>query len=320
MTVLLRRSWIAPLFLVGLALPALADDKPALKWKLDKDREFFQDMSSNTEQEMTVAGSKITNKQKQNFIFSYKVLDVDKDGNIVVRQKIEGVKMDIEISGSPKISYDSTKTDAGTSPLGEFFKVLVGTEFKLTLGKDLKVTKVEGRDDFIKKLGGTNPQMEPLLKQILSEEALKEMAEPIFGSVPNGDVPDSKTWERPSKFDMGPIGSYENKYKYTYEGKDKDNAKLDRIKVATEVKYVKPKDDAVSGGLPFKIKEATITPKKADGFILFNPEAGRIEASEANLELAGNLKIEIGGQTSSVDMTQKQQTTVKTTDANPIKK
>src|SRR5262249_4213226 len=101
MTVLLRRSWIAPLFLVGLALPALADDKPVLKWKLEKDREFFQEMASNTEQEMTVAGSKITNKQKQTFIFSYKVLEPDKDGNTVVRQKIEGVKMDIEISGSP---------------------------------------------------------------------------------------------------------------------------------------------------------------------------------------------------------------------------
>jgi hypothetical protein len=184
----------------------------------------------------------------------------------------------------------------------------------------MKVTKVDGRSEFIKKLGTANPQMEGLLNQILSEDALKEMADPTFAAIPVKEIAVGEKWEKPSKFDMGPIGKYENTYKYTYEGKDKTNAKLDRIKVETVVVYKKPDDTVSSGGLPFKIKKAELTAKKADGFNLFDNEKGRVESSEQNLDLSGKLDIEIGGQTTTVELSQTQKMTVKTTDADPTKK
>jgi hypothetical protein len=307
-------------FTLGLTAAASAADATTLKWKFEKDKPFYQEMSSDTTQTMKVAGSDIKNSQKQTFYFSWTPKEQDKDGNWVINQKIEGVKMKIEISGSPPIDYDSTKEGAASTPLGDFFKVLVGSEFKLTVDKDMKVTKIEGRDDFIKKLGGANPQMEPLLKQILSEDALKEMADPTFAAVKISEVKVGDTWDRKSKFDMGPIGRYQNEYKYTYQGKDQANAKLDRIKVDTTVKYEKPDDAAFGGGLPFKIKTADLAAKNANGFVLFDNEKGRVEGSEANLELSGKLGIEIGGQTTNVELSQTQKTTTKTTDTNPIAK
>jgi hypothetical protein len=304
---------------VGLTAATPAADTTTLKWKFEKDKPFYQEMSSDTTQKMKVAGSEINNTQKQTFYFSWTPVE-EKDGTWVLKQKIEGVKMKIEISGSPPIDYDSTKEGAATTPLSDFFKVLVGSEFKLTIDKDMKVTKIEGRDEFIKKLGGANPQMEPLLKQILSEDALKEMADPTFAAVKTGEIKVNDTWERPSKFDMGPIGKYNNVYKYTYQGKDQGNNKLDRIKVDTTVKYEKPDDAAFGGGLPFKIKTAELTPKNATGFVLFDNEKGRVEGSESNLELSGKLGIEIGGQTTNVELSQTQKTSVKTTDTNPVAK
>jgi hypothetical protein len=236
-TVLARRWLVRSLVALGLFVAvsltaaAPAADMTTLKWKFEKDKPFYQEMSSDTTQNMKVAGSDIKNVQKQTFYFSWTPVEQDKDGNWILKQKIEGVKMKIEISGSPPIDYDSTKEGAATTPLGDFFKVLVGSEFTLTIDKDMKVIKIEGRDDFIKKLGGANPQMEPLLKQILSEDALKEMADPTFAAVKTGEIKVNDTWERPSKFDMGPIGKYNNLYKYTYQGMDQGNTKLDRIKV-----------------------------------------------------------------------------------------
>ena len=64
-------------------------------------------------------------------------------------------------------------------------KALVGSEFTLTVSADGKVTKVDGREDFVKKLTSANPQMGPLLQQILSDDALKQMADPTFAAVPN---------------------------------------------------------------------------------------------------------------------------------------
>ena len=55
--------------------------------------------------------------------------------------------MDIEIGGN-KIVYDSTNPSAGTSnnPLQDFFKALVGSEFKLTISPEMKVVKIEADD------------------------------------------------------------------------------------------------------------------------------------------------------------------------------
>lgn len=323
---MLSRRWlIASLLVVGLAVPAFGQDKVTLKWKFEKDKAFYQEMTSETTQNMKVQGSEIKNVQKQTFYFSWTPLEQDKDqkeaGTWKIKQKIEGVKMSIEISGSPPITYDSTKAEgAGNTPLGEFFKVLVNSEFTITVNKEMKVIKVEGRDEFIKKLGSANPQMEGLLKQILSEDALKEMADPTFAAIPVKEMPVGEKWERQSKFDMGPIGKYDNTYKYAYEGKDKTNAKLDRIKIETTVKYIKPDDNAPTGGLPFKIKKADLNAKKADGSILFDNDKGRVENSEQNLDLSGKLDIEIGGQTTTVELNQTQKMTVKTTDTNPVKK
>jgi hypothetical protein len=335
LNVLRRRGlWIA-LCVLGLVLPAVGQDtknkaadkaatgadKPAnLKWKFEKDKPFYQTMTTSTEQNMKVMNSDVTQKQEQTFWFSWTPTGQDKDGNWTLKQKIEGVKMSINIGGQ-NIDYDSTKDSAATNPLADFFKNLVGSEFTLTVDKNtLKVKDISGRSEFVKKLAAANPQMEPLLNQILSDQALKEMADPTFAAVPNKEVKKGDpAWERESKLNMGPIGSYENTYKYTYEGKDEKQKNLDRIKVDTTLKYVPPADTqaGATNPLPFKIKTANLTSSDAGGTILFNEDKGRVESSDLSLTLKGELTIEIGGTTTKVDLNQKQNTKVTTSDTQP---
>ena len=96
--------------------------------------------------------------------------------------------MKIDIAGSP-VSYDSTNEAAagGTNTaLSEFFKALKGSQFTLTIGKDCTVEKVEGREEFVKKLTSANKQLEQLLNKILGEEAMKQMADPTLWSCSQG--------------------------------------------------------------------------------------------------------------------------------------
>src|SRR5262249_34771341 len=149
-----RRRFLPLLVLAVFALPAWAQDKTELKWKFEKGKPIYQELTTETNQEMKVMGMEVKQKQKQTFYFSWTPVE-QKDKDWIIKQKIEGVKMEIEIGGN-KIAYDSEAPGAGNNPLADFFKAIKGSEFTLTVGPDMKVTKVEGRKEFIDKLGATN--------------------------------------------------------------------------------------------------------------------------------------------------------------------
>ena len=108
----------------------------------------------------------------------------------------------------------------------------------------------------------------------------------------------------------------ENSYVYTYMGKD--DKKLDKINVETKLVYKEPAADGGVGALPFRIKKAKLESKPSTGTILFNSDLGRIEKSSMMLELDGDLDIEIGGQTTTVKLSQTQDTTVETSPKNYV--
>ncbi len=292
-----------------------AGDK--LEWKaFDKaGAKFYQEMTTKTDQTMKVMQMEVKQKQEQTFYIEWTVEKAEKD-YWLVRQKIIGVKMDIEIGGN-KISFDSQAKEQQANPLTDFFKALIDAEFTLKIDrKTMTVTDVTGQKEFVARLSKANPQLQPLLNAILSENALKQMADPVFSAVPPGGVvPDSGTWTRESKLDMGPIGTYDTTYTYTYKGaKDK----VATIDVASTLKYSPPGNKG-GEGLPFKIASATLKSDKGTGEVKFDTEKGRIASSNMNLNLSGDLTIEIAGMTTEVNLVQKQESTLRTTDTNPIK-
>ncbi|MBO0698662.1 MAG: hypothetical protein J2P46_09725, partial [Zavarzinella sp.] len=105
-----------------------------LAWKFVKDQPFWQEMTTRTVQNIKVQGLEVGQNQEQTFYFKFEPLKQEGD-KWIVKQTIEGVKMKIDIAGSP-VSYDSTNESAaaGTNTaLSEFFKALKGSQFILTI-------------------------------------------------------------------------------------------------------------------------------------------------------------------------------------------
>lgn len=294
--------------------PAAAGDKFDIRWKFEKEKKIYQEMVTKTTQAMKVMGMEVNQTQEQTFYFSWELKDEDKDKNITLLQKIEGVKLQIDIAGNP-IKFDSSSPGSANTSLAEFFKQLVGTEFKVTLDKDMRVVKVEGRDEFLKKLGQANQTMEPLLKKVLNEDALKQMADPAFGMVPGRPVAKGESWSRDSKLNLGPIGSYKNAYKYTLENVNKDVAD---IRVDSTLVYEAPTESGE--GLPFRIKSAKLQGKDSGGRIAFDMAKGRLDKQELRVKLEGELDIEIAGTATKVELKQDQTTTITTSDESQLKK
>ncbi len=312
-----RRAISAALvMLLGLAVQAPAQEV-TLKWEFQKDKPIYQELTTVTKQTMKVMGMDITQNNTQTFIFSWTPKEQDATKNWIITQKLIAVKMNTEIGGVTT-SYDSTATgtQATNNALGEFFKALVGSEFKITLTPELKIIKIEGRDEFVSKLVRANPTMEAILKQILGDEALKQMADPAFAAIPNKPVKKGDTWERKLNLNMGPIGTYDTTNTYTYEGVD--SSKLEKIKVDTKLKYIAP-GPAAAGSLPFKIKAGTeLTSKSATGTVYFDNTKHRLDHSDMKLNLEGKLEIDVGGTSTEVNLNMDQTTTVKITDTDPI--
>jgi hypothetical protein len=288
----------------------------ALAWKLEQGKPFYQEMTTETFQRTTVLGQSFTQQQKVTFFLSWTPIGKDRNGNWKVKQKIEGLRIEIEVGGN-KIPFDSTKNGAGVNPLSDFFKALIGSEFLLTLDNNMKISKIEGRGDFLKKLTKENQGMAPLLKSILSDEALKQMSDPAFALIPNKAVKKGDSWELKNTLDMGSIGTFYTIYRCTYEGADEND--LQMIRVNPRLEYKVPGAN-VDGALPFKFLKADLTSTDCKGDILFDSQKGRVVYSNMTMNLSGTMTIEISGNPSEVTIDQTQTTTVKTSDENPIPK
>ncbi len=303
------------LFALVANVPALAqgDKEETWVWKAfsKKDAKFYQELTTETTQNMKVMGQEVKQEQKQTFYIEWTAGE-PKGDEWFVSQKIIGVKMNINIGGNT-IAYDSTDAQAPANPMTDFFKALTQAELKLTINsKKMEVTKIEGADGLIEKLGGTNAQLQPLLKSILSDAALKQMAEPTWGAFPIVPVKKGSTWDKKFNLDLGGIGTYDTKYTYTVESDDKTQAK---VKVDAKLEYKAPTDKR---GLPFAIKSAKLASTEGTGSATFDKEKGRIESSNMKMKLEGDLDIEIAGMVTAVRLEQTQNSTVRTTDANPI--
>jgi len=317
--------------LLGVALAATVgaqDRKFELKFKNEKGEltPFYQEMSTDVTQVIKVQGQDLTQKQKSTFWYQWTPIKEEKvkEGNEdvikwTVKQKIEGLEMNIDISGNP-INYSSKAEatgSAGNPGLLEFFKNLKDSEFTATLGKNYKVEKVEGKDLFIQKLGAGSAQMDALLKKVMTDDALKEMTDPTYKLFPDGPKKPGDKWEKTTKLSLGPIGSYDLVYKLTYVGPEKEGANKDKdkIEIETVITYAAPKDNP--DGLLFRIKDGsklTSDPAKSKGTVIYDPKTQRIESAEININLKGELIVVIGGTDTKVELTQEQKTTIKTKD------
>ena len=105
------RRWIRLSLFVGLVGMTLTGQRQeTLKWKVfEKDsKPFYQKVETETTQELKVQDMTFKQRQKQTFLMEW-IPKGEKDGDIIVEQKIVGVKMSLDIGGNNGQSILSIK-------------------------------------------------------------------------------------------------------------------------------------------------------------------------------------------------------------------
>jgi hypothetical protein len=294
--------------------PAPIDRGVRLEWRFIADKPFYQKTITETSQKMIVGGNDVAMTQKQTFVSRWVPVRQLPDRSWVVKHTIQTVQVEIELAGN-KITFDSSKAD-DNSPLSGFFKALVGAELTMTISPRKKVTKVDGREALLEKIGKADPTLKAMMEGILSEGTLKQMADPLFAVLPGKSVKKGERWAEQSKIDMGGIGSYTTLSSYVFEGPDPSDKKLGRIAVTQKLTY-SPAGPGAGGALPFKVVSTDFKKLEGTGTVWVNLKKGRIERSELALGLKGKMTIDIGGMNTEIDVDQKQKVTITTSDAPP---
>jgi hypothetical protein len=291
--------------------PVKAGDAPKFTAFGPDSKEFWQEVTTETTQDMKVAGQDVRQQQKQTFYIKWKPLPM-KDKDFVVEQQVVAIKMNIDIGGN-KIAFDSTVPAAkqAKNPMTDFFNALMNQKLKFTISPTMEVKEIEGRTEFIKSLSDTNPAIKTLLDTIMSDAALKKMAEPTWWAVPQKTGAGDK-WDGKSKLDLGPIGTYDTTFNFTYEGSTNN---VDKVKIDADLKYTAPPKDKT--GLPFIIKEATLAGKSTSGEAYFDRAKGRIEKSKLVMKIEGDLNIEVGNVVTAINLKQEQTSSTQTFDKLP---
>jgi len=320
------RIAVVALMSVSLASTATGQERTfALKFKNDKGTllPFYQEVNRDVTLHSKARGQDLwLSQQKSTFWYAWTPVKEEKikDGadefvRWTLKMRTEGLKLDVDLLSDP-IKYDSRTPaalgSAGTPGLVELFKSLRDSEFTVPLGKNYKVEEVAGREEFIKRLlaGGS----QELLAKLTADDVLKEMTDPTYKLLPEGPKKKGDKWERKTSLNLGPIGSYELTYKFTYLEPDKDGDKKDFDKIEVEtVTNTAPKEPAE--GPTFRYKDGKLIsdpawqfrykdgsklisdPEGSQGVVYYDPKVQRIAEATINIKLRGDLIMVIRGGT-----------------------
>ena len=226
--------------------------------KLEKDKKFYQEMKTEVTQVIKVQGQDLT--QKQDSTFQFKWTPTKQEGDKwIVEQEVEGLKMTIDISGNV-ITYDSSKArwrrdrrQPDTDAVLQIARRAPSSPPRST--RTRRSRRWKARRQFIEDLGAGSPQMDTLLKKIMTDDALKQMCDPIIRLDPRRAEEGRRYLEEGQHPQPRPHRNvHDHLHVQIHRARKKD---MDKIEVETSLKYNAPK--AMNTGrsaLPHQGREA----------------------------------------------------------------
>jgi len=283
-------------------LAATAPGQTQLEWHFKKDDKFFVEETTGVKQTLTVLGSETRQDLDYTRVSRFTVLEKNADGSVVLKQEVLNIKVN-QGAGDP---------NADTKLLQR----LQGAAFKITLDPKGRVTGFEGYDALVKKIAAGDEDLAKMVRLLLTEESLKKPIELLLAFQPGKEVAPGDTWRGKLTLPFGPLGALETVNTYEFQGKEKDNAEVVKLSVASKVTYQPP---AGEGALSFKVTRGDVKAVKAQGTIWFQTARGRLVRAESTRHLQGTLTVTAAtGQTLTLGLVQEQTVKTRVDDNNPL--
>lgn len=267
------------------ALPA-----QPLVWKFEKGQIFHAERTASQTQTVELKGK--TFKQQHASTWHVRLDVKDKLGDDF-RIQATLTKVEHESSGGA----DTDKIDP------KLHEKMQGAVFTLDVSRGGKLVKLQGYDEFLKRLGDGKADRLKALRVTLPEAAVKEALADLFGPLPAKDI----VWKRDYVEPIPHFGSLRSTAHYEHTGRKKG---LDMIYYRIDTKYDPPaKDDRAL----FRITKGSIDTDKAQGTIAFDNAAGHLFEHHRTMTLRGKLTIEAQERRETLEFTSENEVKIRVT-------
>src|SRR5436190_13210521 len=183
-----------------------------IKWPLN--RYIKQDMNVQQTVETFVPNMPAPIKQEMNIgqQVTLSVLKEDPDGSHEVQMEFVSARM-VMANGNQGMEFDTSKAP-GTNALAQALHNLPGARLRFVLDSKNEVTRVEGMEDFQKRMTTNQRDQTGILNSLFSEQYFKQMMNQAK-SMPPGPVSVGDSWPVQLEYSMGQLGTLVMDFTYT---------------------------------------------------------------------------------------------------------
>jgi hypothetical protein len=290
----------AALLLALIAAPAAAQDAIPLKWSLKEGDKFFVRDDTEAVTSVTVMGMKQDSKITSIAVQRFKVIAAKQDSTTV-----EMTTLSLEITTEGVVNIPG---------LGTISERIKGSTVTAVLDENMTVTKLQGYDKFLDKLGNNDDDLRKQMKEQFSETAVTEMFSQVFSFCPKKPVKVGDTWPRTEKMSLGGIDTV-NKLKFKLDSIAGGVAKAGYTGDLT----VKP--GTTIPGLPegLQVDKFDLKVDKLGGVMTFDTKTERLTENTQNVDINATMTLAAGGQKIEMAMKIKIKQKVTIDSKNPIR-
>lgn len=239
--------------------------------------------SSTVKQEIVqeAMGQQITTTQDiaTEYIYSIKARE---NGVTEIDVTMSAIKMDTDVGGMQRITFDSNDPEAGTSEL-KVMANMTGKTFQLYVNEDGSVRKVEG---FAEIFNGMEDPQSALLKQSFGDSSLIQSMNQITNIYPNETVAMGDTWVKTFSGSIANLLQSEATSHFTLSKLEGNTAVLAVDAQLTFSKFTGEGGNPMLQGAAFNMKGTQ------QGTIEVDVESGLPIRSEINQNITGSMDMQ----------------------------
>lgn len=255
--------------MLAVAVAATASAQEPLRWKFEKGAKYNYDMI----QDMTIGstggpGGAQNVAMHQELKMTWDVQEVNKEGDAVIQQKINSVKMKMALPQNVEIEYDSTSDKPPVGPaamLAPMYTAMTKGAFVITMTPRGEIKDVKIPAEVVAAL--KNSPGAAAMGDMASAEGFKKMISQGSLVLPEKAPKEGDEWSTQVEVNNPQGGKQIVETTYKYEG-TKDVEGVTHAEFQPTVK------------MNFEGAQVKITEQTSDGEILFNVAEGRLDSSK----------------------------------------